>query len=135
MKLIIAGSRTFDDYALLCKETVRFVYSEMYDPTLPTTVNISNIISLRDLTIISGMAIGADTVGCKFAESCKLKLITCPANWNLYGKRAGYIRNDEMAKLATHAIVFWDGKSKGSKHMIDLCVKHNVKHKIVRFGL
>ena len=46
-----------------------------------------------------------------------------PADWEQYGPRAGYIRNSEMAKVATHLIAFWDGRSKGTKHMIDIARK------------
>ena len=43
-----------------------------------------------------------------------------PANWDNYGKRAGFIRNSEMAEYADACIVFWNGSSKGAKHMIDV---------------
>jgi hypothetical protein len=53
--------------------------------------------------------------------------------WDLFGKKAGYMRNEEMAKVADAAIIFWDGKSKGSKHMIDISKKYNLKLRIVMF--
>ena len=52
--------------------------------------------------------------------------------WDLYGKKAGYMRNEEMAKVADGAIIFWDGESKGTKHMIDLCKKFKLKLRIVK---
>lgn len=46
-----------------------------------------------------------------------------PANWDKYGKSAGYIRNEEMAKVADSLLAIWDGKSRGTKHMIDIATK------------
>ena len=62
-----------------------------------------------------------------------------PANWDLYGKRAGYIRNEQMAKYAMSdnsygvLIAFWDGKSRGIKHMIDLANKYGLEIHIVNY--
>lgn len=61
-----------------------------------------------------------------------MKLKLYPADWKKYGSSAGYIRNDEMAKYADCLIAFWDGKSKGTKHMIDLAVKRKIKVKLFR---
>ena len=97
-KLIIAGSRSFNDYDKLKSEVMNFI------------VEIDEI-----PIIISGTAKGADKLGERFAEEYELEVDLYPANWNEYGKRAGPIRNEEMAKNATHCIVFWDGKSSGSK--------------------
>jgi hypothetical protein len=60
------------------------------------------------------------------------------ADWEKYGKRAGYIRNEEMAKYAKQdeigiAICVWDGESKGTKHMIDLAKKYDLQVFIVKF--
>lgn len=41
-----------------------------------------------------------------------------PANWDKFGKRAGFIRNSIMAKVGDFLIAFWDGESSGTKHMI-----------------
>jgi len=98
-KLIIAGSRTFNDYDLL-------------------KTNLSNLNSITE--IVSGTAKGADLLGERFAVENNIPIKKFPANWSKFGKSAGFLRNKEMAEYADTLIVFWDGKSKGTKHMIDL---------------
>ena len=61
--------------------------------------------------------------------NCSIK----EANWDKYGKRAGMIRNEEMARQATDCIVFWDRKSKGTANMIELAEKYNLRLKVVKY--
>lgn len=103
--VIIAGGRDFNDYDLLeekCKDVLRLY------------------MAYRNVTIISGDATGADTLGERFAKEYRLKSLIFPAEWQKYGRAAGPIRNQEMANLADAVIAFWDGKSRGTKNMIDL---------------
>ena len=109
-KVIIAGSRGFSNYKLLkekCNEYLREKRKEY------------NII------IISGGARGADTLGEKYAQDEGFSLEVFPANWNKFGKSAGFIRNEQMAEIADALIAFWDGKSHGTKHMIE--IMENIK--------
>lgn len=115
MKVIVAGSRTFNDYELLKNKLDYFLQNQ------------------KDITIISGKARGADSLGEDYAHQNHHKLEEYPAMWDIYGKKAGYMRNEEMAKVADGAIIFWDGKSKGTKHMIDLCKKFKLKLRVVKF--
>ena len=117
LKLIIAGSREFNDYILLKRELENF---------LEGTDN-------NDVEIVSGTARGADALGEKFALETGINVKRFPANWNLYGKRAGYIRNREMAEYANACIVFWDGKSRGTKHMIDLAKLIGIETRVVQY--
>ena len=55
------------------------------------------------------------------------------ADWGLHGRRAGYIRNEDMAEYADACIVFWDGKSPGSRHMIEIAKKAKLPLRIVRY--
>ena len=103
MKVCIAGSREIEDYDLLCK-----VIADSN-----TTIT----------EIVSGTARGADRLGERFALEHDILLKKFPANWNKFGKRAGYLRNKEMADYANFFIILWDGESKGTKHMIDLVYK------------
>ncbi len=113
MKLITAGSRNFIDYDLFKQE-------------------VANIIGDNtDVTIVSGMARGADAMGVKYADDNNLALKKFPADWDRYGKSAGYRRNEEMAAYADTCICFWDGKSKGTAHMIDLAKRYGLKIKVV----
>jgi hypothetical protein len=110
IKLIIAGGRDFTDYQTLLYAFTNFLHKQPKE----------------NITIISGMARGADSLGIQIAINMGLRLIEMPAEWDKYGKSAGYRRNEEMAKIATHALIAWDGKSKGTGHMIDLAKKHNL---------
>jgi hypothetical protein len=70
--------------------------------------------------VVSGCAHGADKLGERWAASLKIPVARFPADWDTHGKRAGFIRNSEMAEYADACIVFWNGTSKGTKHMIDI---------------
>lgn len=98
MKTIIAGSRSFDNYDFLKDICRNFVITE----------------------IVSGTARGADQLGERYAKENNIPVKRFPADWNRYGKRAGYVRNAEMAGYGERLIAFWDGESKGTKMMIDL---------------
>lgn len=99
MRTIIAGSRSFRDAALLCK------VCDALDP--PPTV------------VLHGLAKGADTLGAFWASYRRIPIEGYPAQWATYGKRAGLLRNEEMANNADRLVAFWDGQSTGTKHMID----------------
>lgn len=115
-KVIIAGSRTFQDFDLLC-EKMDFFLQAIND----------------DVEVVCGMAAGADLLGKKYAEQRGYHVREFPAQWDTYGKRAGYLRNAEMAEYANACIVFWDGQSKGSKHMIDTAKKNKLPVRVVRY--
>lgn len=113
----MAGSRGFNDYALLDKE-LRI----MLKGKLP-----------KEVEIVSGTARGADSMGEKFAKSTGCNIRRMPAEWDKYGRSAGYIRNAEMADYADACIVFWDGVSPGTKHMIDLAEKKDIECKVITY--
>jgi hypothetical protein len=113
MKVIIAGGRTFKDYNLL-------------------SLKCDKILSQQtEIEIISGTAYGADKLGEKYANDKGYKLSQFPADWNKFGKKAGYIRNEEMANYGDALIAFWDGESKGTKNMIDIA--RNLKVKVIKY--
>lgn len=70
--------------------------------------------------VVSGTAKGADLLGEAFAEMRKIPVDRYPADWITYGKRAGFIRNSQMANEADGCIALWDMQSKGTKNMIEL---------------
>lgn len=86
-----------------------------------------------EVEVVSGTARGADTMGELWAVERDLTVHTFPANWDKFGKSAGYRRNEEMAVFADAAVVFWDGASRGSEHMINLARKHGLIVKVIRF--
>ena len=104
MKVIIAGGRDFKNYDKLKRECD----------------SIFKNLQLVNPIIVCGLAKGADLLGKQFAEENGYEVIECPANWELYGKSAGYKRNSEMAERADFLIAFYDGKSKGTGHMIQI---------------
>lgn len=117
MKLIVAGGRDFDNYDKLKQEL----------DALTSTIKDSSV------EIVCGMARGADSLGERYAKENNLPIKYFPANWNSNGKSAGYIRNEEMARYATHLVAFWDGESKGTKHMINLAEKYDLVVDIVNY--
>ena len=121
--IIIAGSRDFTNYSIVKLSLKHFLLSKQ---------------TSEKPTIICGMARGADMLGYRLAKEFKLPLKEFPANWNQFGKRAGYIRNEQMAKYAQEhgngvLFAFWDGKSKGTKWMIQLAKKYNLEVYIFDF--
>lgn len=116
MKVIIAGSRSFDNYKLL-KQKLDKILNKINNPI-----------------IISGTANGADKLGERYAEENNLECLQYPANWNKYGKSAGYKRNKIMAIEADALVAFWDGESKGTQHMIDLAKNYGLKIKIIKYN-
>jgi hypothetical protein len=107
MRFIIAGSRNIKDYNL-----------------------VSQILRdhEEDITeIVSGMAKGVDELGLLFGKANHIPVSQYPADWNLYGKKAGILRNIEMAKNADALIAIWDGVSRGTRHMIEEATNRGLK--------
>lgn len=115
MKVIIAGGREFNDYPTLCKVCDRMLSKS------------------EDVEIVSGGARGADALGERYAKERGYALKVFTADWDKYGKAAGYIRNDEMSQYGDALISFWDGESKGTGHMIELANKRGLKVKISKY--
>lgn len=124
IRIIVAGSRDFDDYSLL-------------KLTLKEYINGLDIADLSQVVIISGAARGADTLGEYFAYDYQIAVRKFPAKWDEIGKRAGWVRNAEMAKYAAekHGVLFafWDGKSRGTKNMIDLANRYSLEVHVVNY--
>ena len=116
-KVIIAGCRDFNDYELLKEKCDYFLQDEKKE----------------DVVIISGHASGADALGERYAQERGFQLETYPADWKAHGRAAGPIRNAKMASVAHALIAFWDGKSRGTKNMIDTATKRGLKVAVVRY--
>jgi len=114
MKVIIAGSRGFSDFQLLyskCEEILK---------------------DLSEIEIVSGTARGADKLGEHYASLKGHSVAKFTADWDKHGKAAGYVRNKEMAEYADMLIAFWDGESRGTKHMIDLATVKDIKVHVIK---
>ena len=116
-KVIIAGCRDFNDYELLKEKCDYFLQDEKKE----------------DVVIISGHASGADALGERYAQERGFLLETYPADWKAHGRAASPIRNAKMASVAHALIAFWDGKSRGTKNMIETARKYNLKVAVVRY--
>lgn len=119
-RVIIAGSREFDDYDILCKHCDKL---------------LSRKKQTHSIVIISGAARGADTLGEQYAHERGYAVKKYPADWQRDGKAAGPIRNAQMAKVADALIAFWDGSSRGTQNMIDLARLKPIPFRVVRFDL
>lgn len=111
MRIIVAGGRKFDDYNILCKELDSF---------------LENVEDKSHVEFVSGRAIGTDRLGERYAEEHGYPCTTFEAEWFKLGRRAGIVRNAQMAKYASMdpykegiLFAFWNGSSKGTKNMID----------------
>jgi len=105
MRIIIAGPRAIQDYA-----------------TVWTGINAGlSALHIQHVTeVLSGMALGVDQLGERWAHEHGVPVRQFPADWKTYGKRAGFVRNAAMAREAQAAIVIWDGFARGSGHMIQV---------------
>ena len=115
-KVIVAGGREFKDYQLL-EKTLNDFLQDRKEPT----------------RILCGMAHGADELGLLYAHRHNYELEKHPAKWDIHGKRAGFIRNEEMANNADALIAFWDGKSHGTKDMIQRAKEHGLSIRVIRY--
>ena len=106
MIICICGSRGFQDYQQLCAVLAIGHFDK----------------------IISGGAAGADKLGERYAKEHGIALEVIKPEWGKYGKSAGMKRNMLMADMADYVFAFWDGKSPGTKGMIDYCKR---KHKAI----
>ena len=77
------------------------------------------------------MARGADTLGEQYAKERGIPIRYFPADWQTLGKSAGYQRNVQMAQYADALVAFWDGRSKGTKHMIDTAQRFKLDIRVV----
>jgi hypothetical protein len=102
MKTIIAGSRTIHN---------------------PVHISSATAACGWDITeVVCGGAAGVDMLGANWAQANNIHIKMFPADWNQHGKKAGYLRNAEMAQYADALILIWDGTSRGSAMMRQLAV-------------
>lgn len=98
MKTIIAGSRSITDR--------EYIFAKLD--------------AIPDITeVVSGGAEGVDLIGEDWATKKGIPIKRFDPDWKLFGKQAGKVRNTQMARYADRLVAFWDGKSPGTKHMIE----------------
>ena len=118
--LLIAGSREFGPYDRF-QFSNEILSTEIIMDTIGDAMLRKQVELGRKICIIHGNARGADTVGKLYGERRGYDIKAFPANWDGYGRSAGYIRNAEMYtflhdKENKGALLFWDGMSRGTKN-------------------
>jgi len=115
-KVIIAGGRDFNNYKMLYDRCQFFLQNK------------------ENIEVVSGGAKGADTLGERYAKENGHTVKRFIPDWSI-GRVAGILRNAEMAEYADALIAFWDGKSKGTKNMIDTAKKLGLKVRVENYWM
>lgn len=121
--LLIAGSRSFNNFSLLARVCDKFIQRKA---------------SNKEIIIIEGGAKGTDSLAKRYARERKYECVEFSAEWDKFGKTAGFRRNKEMHDYINSypnraCICFWDGKSKGTAHNFDLARKNETPLLIYNF--
>ncbi len=111
IKLAIVGSRGFDNYSDLELAVKNHFCGydhehDVFDPYFNE--------------IISGGAAGADKMAETIAEHLGVKMTVFKPDWEKYGKRAGFLRNEDIIKASTHVLACWDGISRGTGNSLGI---------------
>lgn len=114
-RVVVAGCRDYNNY----EQAREFI-----------EICICKTKKENDIVFLSGDCHGADALGIRYAKESGFKTEHYPAQWQKYGKSAGPKRNEIMAQRCDFVICFWDGKSKGTKSMIDLAQKYQKEIRI-----
>jgi YspA, cpYpsA-related SLOG family len=87
---------------------------------------------LDEVVIVHGNAGGADRIAHQEAQKLGLLVEPHPADWERYGKRAGFIRNVEMLESGIDLVIaFWDGASRGTQHTMDEAAKREIPVEVI----
>lgn len=119
-RVIIAGGRDFYNY---------FLVKTKCDYYLQHKLRTHRVI------IVSGHAPGTDKLAEQYAAQLGLPCEIYPAQWERYGEASGPIRNRQMVQVSDALIAFWDGKSKGTKSVIDMARRQGLQLAVVRLDL
>lgn len=125
LRLIVAGTRTF-------------LEQQLFYSTLDTLLSDYPEYKYK-IVIVSGCAKGADSMAIAYAKDHDYEIKKFPAEWDKLGKSAGVRRNIQMAQYASDIkhtgllVAFWDGKSPGTKHMIDTAIRYKIPVEVIRY--
>jgi hypothetical protein len=114
MKLAVVGGRTFNDY-----DRLAIILESLRD-------------SFGFTTIVSGGAVGADSLGAQFADDHHMMKIIHIPKWELHGKAAGFIRNRDIINDADMIVACWDGVSRGTANSISIA-KEQKKNTLILY--
>jgi hypothetical protein len=113
--LVVAGSRRFKDYGFFSMKMTSLLNSGIINPGI----------------VISGCANGTDTMAIDWARLNGFGIMECHANWSEYPLDAGFRRNEKMAEIANSLLVFWDGISSGTGHMVRLAQEKDIPYLVI----
>ncbi len=102
MRLVIAGSRDVVDYSILKQCWSQYRYAKYVTE------------------IVSGGARGVDSLAIRLANEIDIPVKVMKPDWDKYPRRAGFLRNADMAAYAHSVLAIWDYESPGTKHMIQI---------------
>ena len=95
---------------------------------------LDKIHSVEPLTyIVSGGAKGADSLSERWAKENNIETLIFIPDWNKHGKKAGFLRNEDIIKSSDAVIAFWNGESRGTLSSINLAKKYEKSCLIVKF--
>ena len=117
IRIAIIGSRNFNNYIMFKREFLLFLQEN----------------NITEYSIVSGGAKGADSFGSKFAKENKKQIVEFLPEWDKYGKRAGFLRNNTIWDNSDIGIAFWDGKSTGTAHSFEITKNQNKILKVINF--
>jgi hypothetical protein len=114
-KVIVAGGRDFFNYELV-KQKLDILLSKK-----------------ENVVILSAMETGADSLVVRYAREHKLLISWFPATPVKHGSRARFFRNEEMSMYADACVCFWNGKSEGTKHMMECAENMDIPLRVINY--
>jgi hypothetical protein len=112
-RVLITGSRSWDD-----AETIENALIDVFKKSR---------CALPDITVVHGTAPGADELAGMIADWLGMTVEEHPADWERWGRRAGFLRNKEMVDAGANVcLAFWDGVSKGTEMTMKLAMKAGI---------
>ena len=93
---------------------------------------LARLLEENEVVIVSGSAIGIDSLGAQWAELRKLKTEIYLPDWQTHGKKAGFLRNQQIIDNSDYLIAITTG-SNGTADSIKRAVKKNIPIKIIKY--
>jgi len=113
MKLAVIGSKEFQDFRLLAIE-------------IEKENNVTKI--------ISGAALGTDSLARRYAIQNNISLLEFPPDYAKYGTQAKHVRDNQIVNHCDKVLAFWDGVCEGTKYTMDYAHQQKVPVRIVWVG-